>query len=64
MSNVQKRPTAEEIKAENRANYREFKRLRAENPFLAASLLHDVGSASIEAGRLAEEQPEPPPTAA
>jgi hypothetical protein len=64
MSTLQKPPTPAEIKAYHVANFRTFKRLQTENPFAAARLLEDVDAASIEAGGLAEENPELPPEAA
>jgi hypothetical protein len=60
-----KPPTAEELKAIDLANYREFRRLRAENPFQAAELLTHVGGASLERGReLDTTDSEPPNNAA
>ena len=59
-------PADKEREAVDLANYRKFRRLRAENPFHAAELLLEVGAAALERGRELEppDDSEPPKPAA
>ena len=50
-------PSEQEAQAADIATWREFKAQREANPFRAAQLLEDAGTAAIERGRVLDTEP-------